>query len=188
MAPWRSSRAGESGVPGTPDELAREGYALHGAELYRYALGRLFDDGAAQDAVQETIVRAWRAGERFDPSKASLRTWLYAILRNVIADHITARQRSAALPVRAAEHLTIEQREDQMSDQTTAVADADLITRALGLISHDHRTAIIETYLRDRSYEDVAAELGVSVSTLRSRVFHGLRHLRNAMQMMVVER
>lgn len=187
MAPWRTFRASDAGVPDTPDALAREGYARHGAELYRYALGRLSDDGAAQDAVQETIVRAWRAGDRFDPSTASLRTWLFAILRNVIIDHLAARQRAAALPVRAAENLSTEQRKDQMSDQSTAVADADLITRALGLISHDHRTAIIETYLRDRSYEDVAAELGVSVSTLRSRVFHGLRHLRHAMQMMVVE-
>lgn len=187
MAPWRTFRASDEGVPDTPEALAREGYARHGGELYRFALDRLSDDGAAQDAVQDTIVRAWRSGDRFDRSKGSLRTWLYAILRNVIADQLAARQRAAALSGLAAEHVSIEQRKDQMSDQSTAVADADLITRALGVISHDHRTAIIETYLRDRSYEDVAAELGVSVSTLRSRVFHGLRHLRNAMQMMVVE-
>lgn len=74
-----------------------------------------------------------------------------------------------------------------MSDRTAAVADADLITRALGLISHDQRTAIVETYLRDRPYAEVAAELGVSVSTLRSRVFHGLRQLRQAMAVMVNE-
>jgi RNA polymerase sigma-70 factor (ECF subfamily) len=165
-------------VPRTPDALAREGYARHGAELYRYALGRLFDDAAAQDAVQETIVRAWRSADRYDPAKASLRTWLYAILRNVIVDHIAARQRQAALPARAAEH-----REDHMGDATAAVADADLITRALGLISDEHRTAIVETYLRDRSYADVAMDLHVSVSTLRSRVFHGLRKLRQAMKL-----
>ncbi len=183
MAPWRSSRASDDGVRDTPESLAREGYSRHGAELYRYALSRLNDDGAAQDAVQETIVRAWRSGDRLDPTKASLRTWLYAILRNVIIDHAAARQRAAALPGAAADEL----REEQMTDQTGAVADVDLITRALSLISHDHRTAIIETYLRDRPYEEVAAELGVSVSTLRSRVFYGLKQLRQAMTMMVVE-
>lgn len=176
MAPWRSSRAGDAGVPRTPAALAREGYDRHGAELYRHALARLSDDAAAQDAVQETIVRAWRSADRFDPSKASLRTWLYAILRNVIIDHMAVRQRVAALPERAAE-----QREDHMSDQTAVVVDTDLVTRALGLISHDHRTAIVETYLRDRSYADVAADLDVPVSTVRSRVFHGLRQLRQAM-------
>ena len=182
MAPWRSSRASDDGVLDSPESLAREGYDRHGAELYRYALSRLSDDGAAQDAVQETIVRAWRAGVRFDPARATLRTWLFAILRNVIIDHAAARARVATLPGAAAE-----QGEGQMPDQTGSVADADLITRALGLISHDHRTAIVETYLRDRPYDEVAAELGVSVSTLRSRVFYGLKQLRHAMKMMVVE-
>jgi RNA polymerase sigma-70 factor (ECF subfamily) len=176
VAPWRSSRAGDAGVPRTPAALAREGYARHGAELYRHALGRLSDDAAAQDAVQETIVRAWRSADRFDPSRASLRTWLYAILRNVIIDQMAIRQRAAALPA-----LVAENQEDTMGDQTAAVVDVDLVTRALGLISHDHRTAIVETYLRDRSYADVAADLDVPVSTVRSRVFHGLRQLRHAM-------
>ncbi|WP_235501771.1 RNA polymerase sigma factor [Aeromicrobium sp. Root472D3] len=183
MAPWRPSRAGDTGGGRlTPDALAREGYALHGAELYRYALGRLLDDAAAQDVVQETIVRAWRAGDRYDPQTSSLRTWLFAIARNVVADHLSARRRAAALP-----DLVDQPGKDHMSDHSAALADVDLVTRALGLISHDHRTAIVETYLRDRSYDDVAADLGVSVSTLRSRVFHGLRHLRRAMALMVIE-
>jgi RNA polymerase sigma-70 factor (ECF subfamily) len=183
VASWRSPRTGDVGVPRTPDALARAGYDRHGAELYRYALGRLSDDAAAQDAVQETIVRAWRSAGSFDDEKASLRTWLYAILRNVISDHIATRQRVAELPALAAAG----HREGHMGDQTAAVADADLIVRALGLISDDQRTAIVETYLRDRSYADVAADLDVSVSTLRSRVFHGLRQLRHAVAIMVAE-
>jgi RNA polymerase sigma-70 factor (ECF subfamily) len=173
---WRISRAGDDDVPRTPDALARDGYVRHGGELYRYALGRLLDDAAAQDVVQETIVRAWRSAERFDPSRATLRTWLYAILRNVINDHVAARQRAARLPA-----LVAQDQEDQMGDQTAGVVDSDLVTRALWMVSVDHRTAIVETYLRDRSYDDVAADLGIPVSTLRSRVFHGLRDLRRAM-------
>lgn len=175
MAPRSSSRSGADGVPHTPEALARAGYDRHGAELYRYALGRLRDDAAAQDAVQETIVRAWRSARRYDPAKASLRTWLYAIARNVVNDQLTARHRAAALPARAAHDGR-----DHMADHSLAVVDADLVTRALGLISHDHRTAIVETYLRDRSYAEVAADLDVPVSTVRSRVFHGLRQLRHA--------
>ena len=183
MAPWRSSRAGDAGVPRTPAALAREGYARHGAELYRHALARLSDDAAAQDAVQETIVRAWRAGDRYDPGTASLRTWLFAIARNVVADHLAARQRAAARPPLVDQHG-----KEHMSDHSAAVADVDLVTRALGLISHDHRTAIVETYLRDRSYADVAADLDVPVSTVRSRVFHGLRQLRVAAAEMATDR
>src|SRR3954469_3438163 len=62
----------------------REAYAAHSGELYGFAVRSLGDSGLAEEAVQETFVRAWRAGERFDPKIGSLRTWLFAILRNVV--------------------------------------------------------------------------------------------------------
>ena len=63
----------------------------HSGELYGFALRALGDPGLAEEVVQETFVRAWRAGRRFDPNIASLRTWLFAILRNVIVDATRAR-------------------------------------------------------------------------------------------------
>jgi RNA polymerase sigma factor, sigma-70 family len=64
----------------------REAYAAHSGELYGFAMRSLGDSGLSEEAVQETFVRAWRAGERFDPEIGSLRTWLFAILRNVVID------------------------------------------------------------------------------------------------------
>ena len=53
----------------------REAYAAHAGELYGFAVRSLGDSGLAEEAVQETFLRAWRAGERFDPQIGSLRTW-----------------------------------------------------------------------------------------------------------------
>src|SRR5690348_18282015 len=64
----------------------REAYAAHSGELYGFAVRSLGDAGLAEEAVQETFLRAWKAGERFDPEIGSLRTWLFAILRNVVID------------------------------------------------------------------------------------------------------
>ena len=58
------------------------------------------------------------------------------------------------------------------------VINADFVARALATLDTDQRTAIVETYLRDRPYAEVAAEMGSSQSTIRSRVYHGLRALR----------
>jgi RNA polymerase sigma-70 factor (ECF subfamily) len=75
----------------------RAAYAAHAGELYGFALRSLGDGGLAEEAVQETFLRAWRAGERFDPELGSLRTWLFAILRNVVID--LGRSRAARPPL-----------------------------------------------------------------------------------------
>ena len=69
----------------------------HGAELYRFARRVLGDNGLAEEAVQETFVKAWRRAHRFDPERASLRTWLFAILRNTTVDMARARATRPAL-------------------------------------------------------------------------------------------
>src|SRR3954447_23272080 len=70
----------------TREAGVREAYAAHAGELYGFALRSLEDAGLAEEAVQDTFLRAWRAADRFDPELGSLRTWLFAILRNVVID------------------------------------------------------------------------------------------------------
>ncbi|MGX5657906.1 sigma-70 family RNA polymerase sigma factor [Geodermatophilus nigrescens] len=159
-------------------------YAAHGPELYRFALRQLGDGGAAQDVVQEVFLRAWRASDSFDPQLASLRTWLFAIARNVVVDEA---RRFAVRPWQR--QLT----DDAGADTPPAAAadeglvDAWVVEEALRRISPEHRTAIVQTHLRGRPYGEVAAELGVPVGTVRSRVFYGLKALRLALDEMGVE-
>ena len=61
-----------------------------------------------------------------------------------------------------------------------------IVEEALRRLSEEHRTAIVETYLKDRPYAEVAAEVDLPVGTLRSRVFYGLKALRVAMDEMGV--
>src|ERR1700674_1974276 len=83
MVEARAVLANEDGV--------RAVHAAHGPELYRFAVRSLGDRGLAEEAVQETFVRAWRAADRFDDELGSLRTWLFAIVRNVVIDLSRAR-------------------------------------------------------------------------------------------------
>src|SRR5881398_3470383 len=89
----------------------REAYSAHSGELYGFAVRSLGDAGLAEEAVQETFVRAWRAGERFDPKIGSLRTWLFAILRNVVIDLGRARAARPGIAVGTPEiaHEPLEQ-------------------------------------------------------------------------------
>lgn len=168
-----------------PEEGVRAAYAAHGAELYRLALRGLGDAGAAQDVVQETFLRAWRAWDRHDADRASLRTWLFAIARHVVID--AQRARSARPWLRGlADHETLDSTAPGVGDGWEALMRRVLVEEALRRIGDDHRQALEQTYLADRPYPEVAAELGIPESTLRSRVFYGLKALRVVMEEMEV--
>ena len=164
----------------TLDEEAgvRAAYGAYGAELFGFACRTLGDHGLAEEAVQETFLRAWRAADRFDPSIAPLRTWLYSIMRNVAIDMSRAR---AVRPGVAGENATVE---DAGADPFDRALVAWQVEEALRKLGEDHRRVLIETYYRARPYAEVAAELGVPEGTVKSRVYYALRALRLALEEM----
>ena len=186
MRDWTRRPSRQPGAHATTsladDTGVRAAYAAHGPELYRFALRGLGDVGAAQDVVQETFLRAWRASDRFDESVASLRVWLFAIARTTMIDHYRA---SAVRPWDADVHEPPEGDTGGASqDQVDRLMDSWVVQEALGRISHEHRQAIVETHLKERPHGEVAAELGIPIGTLRSRIFYGLKSLRVAMEEM----
>ncbi len=179
----QTSRPPGRRAPLSGEQEVRDAYAAHGAELYRFVVRAVGDRALAEDLVQEAFLRAWRARASYDPEKAGLRAWLFAIARNLVVDHV--RSRSARPRTRTL-----------FPDEDTAVVDPSdevgrlmqrwLVEEALRRLGEDHRRALQETYLADRPYAEVAAELGIPESTLRSRVFYGLKALRLVLDEMEV--
>jgi RNA polymerase sigma-70 factor (ECF subfamily) len=159
------------------DDGVRTVYAAHGPELYRFALRSLGDRGLAEEAVQEAFVRAWQAAGRFDDALGSLRTWLFAILRNVVIDMSRARA------VRPA--LTAERRANEpivLDDDVERFLVAWQVEEALQMLSIEHRDALVEVHYKSRPYQEVARDLGVPVGTIKSRVYYALKAMRLALE------
>jgi RNA polymerase sigma-70 factor, ECF subfamily len=142
----------------------------------------LGDPGAAEDAVQETFLRAWGACRSFDPlAGPTLATWLDTIAHNVAVDALRAR---AVRPRLAAAGDDPQERADAVARDAGGV-DAALqrmvLLDALAGVSPEHRGVVLLAVVRDRPYADVAADLDIPVGTVKSRVHHALRGMRRTL-------
>jgi len=104
-------------------------FELHRRELTGYCYRMLGSGSEAEDAVQETFVRAWRAADRFE-GRSSVRTWLYRIATNVCTDMNRSPQRRARPtemgPVRAPDPAFLA---DMLPERSwiTPIADSSVI-------------------------------------------------------------
>jgi RNA polymerase sigma-70 factor (ECF subfamily) len=136
------------------------------------AIRIVVDRDLAEEAVQEAFVRAWRAHATFDPSIGPIESWLLAITGNVAVDLARARRP----PLSAAEADSVQP--SAGLDPIDRIALRSELRHALHRVRVNHRIAVVEVIVNDRPYADVAAELGVNIRTLRTRVHYGLRQLR----------
>lgn len=153
-------------------------HRAHRSWLLRRCRSLLGDPGAAEDAVQETFLRAWSACRSFDPTAGpSVATWLGTIARNVAVDALRAR---SVRPRLAAEGDEPQERADTSSAIDAAMARMVLL-EALSGVSPEHRGVVLLAVVRDRPYGDVAATLDIPVGTVKSRVHHALRGMRRTL-------
>jgi len=152
-------------------------YATHRPRLLAKAMAVAADRQHAEDAVQEAFLRAWSKCSTFGPDGPPLAAWLTTITRNVAIDQERAR---AVRPRLVREQPPSMEPVDARPGPDGVVA-RQVLVQALSRVSADHRAVVLRAVVADSSYADVAAELGVPVGTVKSRVFHALRGLRGAL-------
>ena len=161
---------------------AREGDHDAFARLAAASIGRLngiarlilHDYALAEDAVQESLLDAWRdlRGLR-DPD--AFDAWLNRILVRCCQN---ARRRASRRGRVELLGLTVDR--PASDDVESALANADQLERALRQLTHDQRTVLVVAYYLDLSMADAAATLGIPVGTMKSRLNRALGALRAA--------
>ncbi len=159
------------------DVLVAELFREHGRVLLAYARHLTAGDTQrAEDAVQETLLRAWRHREAFADGRGSARAWLMTVLRRVIIDD--ARARSSRPHEVGGDQ--VELAADTRDDIEEALRSWTIL-EALTSLSAEHRAVIIETYYRGSSVAEAASRLGIPPGTVKSRAYYALRALRLAL-------
>lgn len=155
----------------------------HGRALYAVCYRLLGDAGAAEDAVQEALLSAWRHLDQYD-GRAGLKPWLHRIAVN--AALAIARTRAHAEQRQA---LPLEAIAEAVADSDTRAPSAWLETRqqqqrlqrALGELSPLERTAFVLKHVEQHALTEIASRLESNVNAIKQAVFRAVRKLRQAL-------
>jgi RNA polymerase sigma-70 factor, ECF subfamily len=169
------TRRSKRGDAGSPEALITALYQEHGRSLLAYATRITNDRAAAEDVVQETLLRAWRHPEVLVNGQGSVRGWLLTVCRNIVVDR--ARARSARPPEVPEQATTPTVAPDKPED----VVDTIAVLGAIDQLSAEQRNVLVELYWRGSSVAEAAERLSVPPGTVKSRAYYGLQSLRGIM-------
>lgn len=159
----------------------REAFArLHEHFAPRLA-GFLARSGTAdvEELVQETMLTVWRKAELYDPTQAGASTWIFTIARNLRIDALRRGGRATLVDIDGHDEI-----DDTSGAETTMIAtERDRRVRAaLAELPPDQAEAVRLAYYSEKSQSEIAADLGIPLGTVKSRLRLAAARLRSMLE------
>ena len=152
----------------------------HGAELFAYLWRMTRDTPDAEDCLQETYLRAYRAYPRLD-STANCRAWLYKIATNTARTHLKRRGRTQARTADLDPDLT--RGGDPIPENVERRQSLAAVARVVESLPYQQRAALILRKYQELSYSAIAAALDCTEAAARANVYQALRKLREELKL-----
>lgn len=135
------------------------------------------DASLAEECTQEVMATLWQKAHLFDPSRASAATWIFTIARNRKIDAMRKQKRP--------EPEDLPWGPEEEPDQADALAlqqESDKLGEAIATLPAKQKELIEKAYFGDLSHSEIAAETGLPLGTIKSRIRLALDRLRHAMK------
>ena len=153
-------------------------YAMFFRPLSGYLLRMVRDTGLVEELVDDTFFEAWKHAARFR-GDSKLSTWLFGIARNRALNALRARKPAhQELDDGVVAFADSAQAPDRQASQRQT---AQALTTALAGLPSDQREALELVLHQGLRYEEAAQVLGAPLNTVKTRVFHARRKLREAL-------
>ncbi|MGH9381667.1 MAG: RNA polymerase sigma factor [Thermoanaerobaculia bacterium] len=156
-------------------------YRLLHPRLTRYLWRYLRDAGQVEDTIQEVFLAVWRQASAFR-GDSQVSTWVIGIAYRKALD-LLRRHSGRPIPVPAGEDDRGEAAEGRGGAGSSGAIEARVALReALAALPEPQRTVVELTYFRGLSYREIAAQVGCPENTVKTRMFHARRKLRQALE------
>jgi len=166
------------------------------ARLLRQAAALTGDLTQAEDIVSETLIEAWKSLPRYNES-CQLSTWFYAILLHRYQKSVRrARSRPISLALMSLfEARDMGQKKEDLATREPSPAEAAAqnetfaqLRQCIELLPKKHARVILLRFFEDASLPDMAAVLGCSIGTVKSRLHHALAKMRKMKMNLPIEK
>ena len=154
-------------------------YQRHAETARAVAHRLLYDQAEAEDVVQDVFLTLWRRPNHFDPHRGTGRAWLLTVVRNRSRDHLRRRVHREDV-TELAELLPDPEPVDAL-EELDAAARRDRLWRHVDSLPPEQASLIQRAYVHGRTHQEIAAETGLPLGTVKSRIRLGLEKLRVAM-------
>jgi len=154
---------------------------LHQNAVYNLAYRMLGERGEAEDAAQETFLRAYAHLDRYDAERP-FRTWLLSIASNHCIDRLRKRRLTwLSLEEPLPPHPALNSHEIEPEDAVISNERGSDIQRLLAELPPDYRAAVVLRYWYDMPYTEIAEMLHTTESAVKSRLFRARQTLAEKM-------
>ena len=165
----------DTGATGPPQGLDRDLDALieqHAAAAYRVANGILRNPSLAEDAVQETMIKAWQSLPRFR-GESSMRSWILRIAHNTSISMLRRRRERVMAP----EDMPETAGGIDPARSSAAMADLRSVRTALDSLDELSRSIVILREVEGLSYAEIARAQSIPKGTVMSRLHYARKQL-----------
>ncbi|HKE53717.1 MAG TPA: sigma-70 family RNA polymerase sigma factor [Actinomycetota bacterium] len=146
--------------------------------VYGLTLSILRDRGAAEEAAQETFVRAWRHASGFDPRRGSVAAWLLTIARNASINMLPSRR---AAPVDPDVLLGLSEDRFERGRERIPTEDAESLREAVRRLPEKQRRALVLAVFYGFTAREMSELDEVPLGTVKTRIRAALMKLRSEM-------
>jgi len=156
------------------DEAFSEIVERYQKPVYNLCYRLLANHGDAEDASQESFMKAYRGLKKYDPQRPFM-SWILAIAYNQCIDQLR-RKRVTWVGLEALFDRS-DQRSPSAETAVEARGEAERVQEALSVLSTKDRAAVVLRYWYDYSYDEIAETLSLTNSAVKSRLHRARREL-----------